>query len=42
MRTMVWGEEQEKAFKESKRALVNAPDVMSPSSCMYMGDWEQL
>jgi hypothetical protein len=32
---MVWGEEQEKAFKEIKRALTNAPalhlpDVMKP------------
>jgi hypothetical protein len=32
---VVWGEEQEKAFKEIKRALTNAPalglpDVMKP------------
>jgi hypothetical protein len=41
---MVWGEEQEKAFKEIKRALTNAPalglpDVMKPSSYMYTRDW---
>jgi hypothetical protein len=32
---MIWGEEQEKAFKEIKRALTNTPalglpDVMKP------------
>jgi hypothetical protein len=44
---MIWGEKQEKAFKEIKRALTNAPalglpDEMKPSSCMYMRDWGQL
>jgi hypothetical protein len=44
--SMVWGEEQEKAFKEIKRTLINAPalglpDVMKPSSYVYMRDWGQ-
>jgi hypothetical protein len=40
---MIWGEEQEKAFKEIKRTLTNTPalglpDEMKPSSCMYVRD----
>jgi hypothetical protein len=44
---IVWGEEQEKAFKEIKRALPNIPalglsDEMKPIFHMYMKDWGQL
>jgi hypothetical protein len=44
---MVWREEQEKVFKEIKRTFTNVPalglpDVMKPSSYMYMRDWGQL
>jgi hypothetical protein len=39
------GEEQEKFFKIIRRALTNTPalglpDVIKPSSYMYMKDWE--
>jgi hypothetical protein len=42
---MVWGEEQEKFFKIIRRALTNTPvlglpDVIKPSSYMYLRDWE--
>jgi hypothetical protein len=41
---MVWREEQERAFKEIKRALTNPPalglpDVMKSLFLMYMKDW---
>jgi hypothetical protein len=44
---MIWGEEQEKVFKEIKRTFTNVPalglpDGMKPSSYMYMRDWGQL
>jgi hypothetical protein len=42
-----WGEEQEKAFKEIKRALTNAPDLglpdmMKPFSCKFMRKMKRL
>jgi hypothetical protein len=44
---LVWGREQEKAFKEIMKALTNAPalglpDVMKPFSYMFMREREQL
>jgi hypothetical protein len=45
--TLVWGREQEKPFKEIKKALTNAPalglpDVRKPFSCVSMNKREQL
>jgi hypothetical protein len=44
---IIWGEEQEEAFKEIRRALTNAlalgfPDVLKALSYIYMRDWGQL